>query len=62
MPLTTELDEILVASINAGAKTILLPSDCEAKHQRLSDDLKNGITPVFYSTPLEAVKKALEIN
>ena len=59
MPLTTSLDEIIVASINAGAKTILLPSDSEEKYQLLSQDIKSGITPVFYSTPLEAVEKAL---
>ena len=62
MPLTTGLDEILVASINAGAKTILLPADSEEKYQLLSQDIKSGITPVFYSTPLEAVKKALIIS
>lgn len=62
MPLTTELDEILVASINAGAKTILLPSDSEDKYQTLSRDIKGGITPIFYSTPVEAAKLALNIT
>lgn len=59
MPLTTELDEILVASINAGANMILLPSDSEEKYLKLSEDIKSGITPIFYTNPLEAVKKAL---
>lgn len=62
MPLTTELDEILVASINAGAKTILLPSDSESKYQGLSNDIKSGIIPLFYSTPMEAAKLALSIT
>ena len=62
MPLTTELDEILVASINAGAKTILLPSDSEKKYQALSADIKTGITPLFYSTPIEAAKLALDVQ
>ena len=61
MPLTTELDEILVASINAGAKTILLPADSEEKYKSLSIDIKSGIAPLFYSTPVEAVRIALNI-
>lgn len=61
MPLTTELDEILVESINVGAKTILLPSDSEDKYQILSKEIKGGITPIFYSTPVEAAKLALNI-
>jgi len=62
MPLTTELDEVVVASENAGARKIFLPADSEEKYMNLSEDIRSSIVPVFYKTPLEAVKKALEIE
>lgn len=62
MPLTKELDEILVAAINAGAKRILLPEDSKRKLELLSEEIKRGIEPVFYSDPLDAVRKALDLN
>lgn len=62
MPVTTELDEIFVAAINAGAKTILLPSDTASKVNELSSDIKSKLNVIFYKTPLEATKKALAIS
>ena len=62
MPLTTELDEIFVAAVNAGAKRILLPNECQDKYNALKSELKNEINAVFYSTPLDAVKKALGVD
>ena len=62
MPLTAGLYDILVAAINAGGKKILLPADSEDQYQSLSDEIKSGIVPLFYNTPLEAVRKALEID
>ena len=59
MPITTELDEIFVTAANAGAKKILLPDESRTRYERLRPDLKAEITPLFYSTPLDAVKKAL---
>ena len=59
MPITTELNEIFVAAANAGAKTIMLPTDSKKEYEKLRNDLKEEITVIFYSTPLEAVKKAL---
>ena len=61
MPVTTELDEIFVAAINAGAKTILLPADTASKVNELSSDIKSKLNVIFYKTPLEATKKALGI-
>lgn len=62
MPVTTELDEIFVAAINAGAKTILLPADTASKVNELSSDIKSKLNVIFYKTPLEATKKALAIS
>ena len=62
MPVTTELDEIFVAAINAGAKTILLPADTASKVNELSSDIKSKLNVIFYKTPLEATKKALGIE
>ena len=62
MPLTTELEEIFVAAVNAGAKRILLPNECQDKYNALKAELKNEINAIFYSTPLDAVKKALGVD
>ena len=62
MPITTELDEIFVAAANAGAKRIMLPAESLDNYNRLRSDLKEEITAFFYSTPLEAVKKALGVD
>lgn len=60
MPITTDLEELFVAVVNAGAKTILLPDDCKKKYSTLRKELKKGVTAEFYSTPLDAAKKALQ--
>lgn len=62
MPITTELDEIFVAAANAGAKRIMLPAESLDKYNALKSDLKNEIQVIFYSTPLDAAKKALGIS
>jgi ATP-dependent Lon protease len=62
MPITTELEEIFVAASNAGAKRIMLPVDCKWKYEALRIDLKNEINVIFYSTPLDAAKKALGVD
>lgn len=59
MPITTDLEELFVAVVNAGAKTILLPDDCKKKYSALRKELKKGVTAEFYTTPLNAAKKAL---
>ena len=59
MPITTELDDIFVTAANAGAKTMLLPADSKGKYEKLRNDLKREIEVVFYSTPLDAARKAL---
>ena len=59
MPITTELDEIFVTAANAGAKKIMLPEESRSKYAKLRDDLKEEIEVIFYSSPMEAAKKAL---
>lgn len=62
MPITTELDEIFVAAANAGAKKIMLPAESKDKYNKLRSDLKDEISVIFYSTPLDAAKKALGVD
>jgi len=62
MPLLTALDDIFVTASNAGAKKILLPSECMDKFNKLPEDLQNEMTVVFYKTPLDAAKKALGVE
>lgn len=59
MPITADLEEIFVTAANAGAKRILLPLECQEKHEKLKQELKNEIETIFYDTPLNAAKKAL---
>lgn len=61
MPLTTELEDIFVTVINAGARRLMLPSDSEAAYDQLSEELKKKVEVIFYSTPLDAVRRALGI-
>lgn len=62
MPITTELDEIFVIAANAGAKRIMLPVESKKKYDKLNPDLKNEISVIFYSTPLDAAMKALGVD
>ncbi len=62
MPITTDLDEIFVTAANAGAKRLMLPVESRSNYDKLRSDLKEEISVVFYSTPLEAVKKALGVD
>ena len=59
MPITTELDEIFVAAANAGAKRIMLPVESQEKYDKLKEELKKEVDVIFYSTPLDAARKAL---
>lgn len=62
MPVTAQLDEIFVASANAGAKKILLPEECRNDYHTLSVKLKNEVEAIFYATPLDAARKALGVD
>ncbi len=62
MPITSDLDEILVAAVNAGAKRIMLPDESREKYEELRSAVKDEISVIFYSTPLDAAKKALGVD
>lgn len=62
MPVTTDLEEIFVAAANAGAKIIMLPAECQAKCEKLGTQLRKEIQVIYYSTPLDAAKKALGVE
>lgn len=62
MPVTTELDEIFVAAVNAGAKRIMIPAESKENYDKLKQDLKDEISVIFYTTPLDAAKKALGVD
>ena len=59
MPVTTELEDIFVAVINAGAKKLMLPAESKTAYDKLKKDLKKRVEVIFYSTPLDAATKAL---
>lgn len=62
MPLTTSLNDIVVAAVNAGAKKIMLPDECKGKFEALSVDTRKDLVAIFYSTPIDAAKKALGLG
>ena len=62
MPITTEMEEIFVAASNAGAKRIMLPAESKEKYDGLRADLKAEISVIFYTTPLDAARKALGVD
>ena len=53
---------MFVTVANAGAKRLMLPEEARAKFNELRDDLKKEITVIFYTTPLDAAKKALGVE
>lgn len=59
MPVTTQLEDIFVAVTNAGARRLMLPSDSEEAYEQLNEELKRKLEVIFYSTPLDAARKAL---
>ncbi len=62
MPVTTELDEVFVAAANAGAKRIMLPAESRAKYEEIGKDLKSELDVIFYTSPLDAARKALGVE
>ena len=60
MPVTTELEDIFVAVINAGAKKLMLPIDSKSAYEKLKKDLTKRVEVIFYLTPLDAARKAID--
>ena len=62
MPLTADLTETLVIAANAGAKRIMLPVECKTQYDEIKSKLFDKIEVIFYTTPLDAARKALGVN
>lgn len=62
MPLSVNLEQIMICLANSGAKKILLPNECYKDYESLSVSVKGKIQPIFYSTPIDAAKKALGLE
>lgn len=62
MPLTADLTETLVIAANAGAKRIMLPVECKTQYDEIKSKLFDKIEVIFYTTPLNAARKALGVN
>lgn len=59
MPIITELEEIFVTAADAGAKTIFMPEDSSDKCEALKENICDRLSIIYYTTPLDAAKKAL---
>ena len=46
---------------NAGAKQLLLPIQSMQELMHVPGELLTAVQPIFYSDPIEAVKKAIEL-
>lgn len=62
MPITSELDEIFVAAINAGAKRIMLPVESSDKYDKLKPELKNAISAIFFPPRWMPQRKRWELT
>ena len=55
------LENIVRVAKNAGAKQLLLPIQSMQELMHVPDELLTAVQPIFYSDPIEAVKKAIEL-
>lgn len=62
LSITSDLEDIFVAVINAGALRILLPEECREKYNKLRPGLKASLEAIFYNSPIDAINKALKSN
>lgn len=57
----TNIEDIIRVCKNAGAKKLLLPMDSIKDIQSVSKELLKYVQPIFYTDPVDAAKKALDI-
>jgi ATP-dependent Lon protease len=57
----TSVEDIIRVCKNAGAKRVLLPTTSIKDIQNVSPELLDCVSPIFYTTPVDAAKKALDI-
>lgn len=62
MPVTTDLEDIFVATANAGARRIMIPEESREKYDGMRESLKREMEVIFYATPLDAARKALGVD
>lgn len=62
MPVTTDLEDIFVATANAGARRIMIPVESREKFDGMRESLKREMEVIFYATPLDAARKALGVD
>ncbi len=62
MDMNASLFDVFVAASNAGAKNIMLPDICMENYEHLNKELKQEINVIFYTSPLDAAKKALGVE
>lgn len=55
------LENIVRVAKNAGAKQLLLPIQSTQELMHVPGELLTAVQPIFYSDPIEAVKKAIEL-
>ena len=55
------IEDIMRVCKNAGAKRLLLPMDCIKDIQAIDRELLTKVQPMFYTDPIDAAKKALNI-
>lgn len=58
----SEFAEMLQVSVDAGARKVLLPSSAVQDLQTVPSDLLVKVQPIFYSDPIDAVYKALDVS
>ena len=56
------LENIVRVAKNAGAKQLLLPIQSMQELMHVPGELLTAVQPIFYSDPIEAVKKAIELS
>lgn len=62
MPVTTDLEDIFVATANTGARRIMIPEESHEKFDGMRESLKREMEVIFYATPLDAARKALGVD
>jgi ATP-dependent Lon protease len=55
------VEDIMRVCKNAGAKRLLLPMDCIKDIQAIDREILTKVQPMFYTDPIDAAKKALDI-
>ena len=61
VPVSSLVDKLQLAA-DSGAETVLLPAKNKEDLAKIPDELLDQVQLVFYTDPLDAASKAIEIN